>query len=379
MLDDGEYDDKPYIDSWSKEITPVKGTHTRGPSASSYSNTISSTETGTVRGRTSYVEQDEPNEDADLTVYGLGLTNLHEVQQEYSQDFGAAPPEDDPATLRTRTRPTPLRIAESPRDSPSTPFIFPPRTPRSSRSRPTSNNHQHHRSASRASSYAQEVEVASSGLHPYSEINLDTPNASSLLRNRRKATVSEWAGQVDSTEPVPQFDIPGSPTITLKSLGRNSRPVDETGMLISSPSPQLLETPPIDYDLESPSKARQRFHRAYKLVTDELRSRITHLRKSPITPDPPTRDDSAVSQNPMPEPFMRTSVEKEDRMDNQIQPRVTSPVEDAREPQENDAGPRSWLKPFRLVSRSHCEIYTANCFSVDTRYSWPAIESIPTK
>ncbi|KIM29050.1 hypothetical protein M408DRAFT_127419 [Serendipita vermifera MAFF 305830] len=306
ILDDGEYDDESPAD-WSKEIRanlPAinnNPAHSRGPSTSSFANTVSSTETGTVRGRPVHVEQDDPYDDeADLTVYGLGLTNLHDEQQDYSKDFAPQSPED-PSTLRpkrTSSRSIPQQVPEmSPYDSPSTPFVFPPRAPTSAGSRRTSTVDQHHRSVSRASSYVQEVEVASDSLHTHSEINLETPNASSLIKSRRKATVSAWVDQVDST---PQAVIPGSPTITLKSLGRNTQPVDETGMLISSPSPQFLETPPIDYDMESPSIARQRFHRAYKLVTDELRTRVAHLRKSPITPEmaqaptnPPPRQQQA--------------------------------------------------------------------------------------
>lgn len=282
------------------------------------------------------------DEEADLTVYGLGLTNLHEMQDDYSQDFGFASPYDDPSTLRgkrTSSRLIPLQIPEvSPHDSPSTPIISQPQTPISAGSRRTPSIHQHRRSDSHTSSYAQEVEVAPNNLHPYSEINLDNPNASSLLMNRRKATVSEWAGQVYNTDP-PQSDTFGSPTITLKSLGRNSRPVDETGMLISSPSPQFLETPPIDYDLESPSKARQRFHRAYKLVTDELRLRVAHLRKSPLTPNMPTNQPKVandVTRNNEQTSMSRSSIESKGRMEQHMRRTLTSPPLNAQQNQTTD-------------------------------------------
>jgi hypothetical protein len=182
----------------------------------------------------------------------------------------------------------------------------------------------------------------------------ETPNSSSLLINRRKATVSEWSAQVHSREP-PQFDPPGSPTITLKSLGKNTRPTDENGVLVaspsSSPSRQLLETPPIDYDLESPSRARQRFHNAFKLVTNELKARQRLLRKSPITPSPPlTRVDDQTSLFSEKQESIRhiatNSSEKESRP-GRLTP--ASPSFDTQEQQGNSAGPRSWLKPFRLV------------------------------
>jgi hypothetical protein len=156
VLDDGEYDDNNETLDWSMGLrskNPAVGSHSREPSAASHTNTISSTETGTVRGYP-HIGQDElidstlVNDEPDLTVYGLGLTNLHEVRQDYSQDFGLVS-QRAASTLRARHRPTPSHIAV---DSPSTPFVFPPRTP---------NPHRHRRSSSHASSYAQEVEVAS--------------------------------------------------------------------------------------------------------------------------------------------------------------------------------------------------------------------------
>jgi hypothetical protein len=151
----------------------------------------------------------------------------------------------------------------------------------------------------------------------------------------------------------PQFDAPGSPTITLKSLGKNIRPVDENGMLVRSPSPQLLETPPMDHDLESPSRARQRFHNAFKLVTKELKMRQRLLHKSPITPDAPSagadEGTSLFSQKPKRESVghvLVNSSEKGPRLGGQTM--AGSPF-DAQEQQENNTGPRSWLKPFRLV------------------------------
>jgi hypothetical protein len=151
----------------------------------------------------------------------------------------------------------------------------------------------------------------------------------------------------------PQFDAPGSPTITLKSLGKNVRPVDENGMLVTSPSPQLLETPPMDHDLESPSKARQRFHNAFKLVTKELKMRQRLLHKSPITPDAPsTGADNGTSLFSQKQKrgsighISANSSEKEPRSGGQV---TAGSLFDTQEQQENSMGPRSWLKPFRLV------------------------------
>jgi hypothetical protein len=169
VLDNGEYDDNDATLNWSKELhsrLPAVGIHSREPSAASYANTTSSTDTGTVRGHAPHVGQDDLNHDTvndepDLTVYGLGLTNLHEVRQDYSKDFG--PVSQQPSTtLRDRRRPTPLHAAD---DSPSTPFVFPSRAP----SLDVNFSHQHRRSSSRVSSYVQELEVTS---NPHNEINL---------------------------------------------------------------------------------------------------------------------------------------------------------------------------------------------------------------
>jgi hypothetical protein len=137
-------------------------------------------------------------------------------------------------------------------------------------------------------------------------------------------------------------------------------------MLVTLPSPKLLETPPIDHDLESPSKARQRFHNAFKLVTKELKMRQRLLQKSPITPDAPSTsaDDekSLFLQKQKQESvgyIVMNNSDKEPRLEGQAT--AGSPF-DAQGQQANNTGPRSWLKPFRLV----CLYYLSPVISNDS-------------
>jgi hypothetical protein len=108
------------------------------------------------------------------------------------------------------------------------------------------------------------------------------------MNRTRKGTILHNP-QLEKETEVPQDTFEGSPTVTLKNIIRpREKEVDERTDEEPQPtSSSLLETPTIDYDDESPSQAKLRFQRAYLLVTKELRQRVAHLRKSPITPEIP--------------------------------------------------------------------------------------------
>lgn len=137
------------------------------------------------------------------------------------------------------------------------------------------------------------------------------PKASSLIANRtnqgRPGRISVRAGDSDSDsdprasrlayepepEPEPTFNAPlripehdqrnSFDTLISPKGSLTDSDYDQLPWFIK-PAPLTLE-PPTPNAEESPFQARQRFHKAFTLVTKELRERVKHFRE-PGTPSP---------------------------------------------------------------------------------------------
>jgi hypothetical protein len=377
VLNNGEYDvdeDDNSCRDWSKGIAstpPVTGLHAI---QLSYDSVSSRTESGTIHGETT---QEDEAPVGDTQVTGLGLTNLHEVRklQVPVPMFNlASPPSQSPFAskpyLSVSDPPFAFHARES--SAPPMPDVIP------SPVRPI---------PSRTSSGGQELVVEAN--HPHNPLALATPRASSLLQNRsRKYTVSNQPPpMVDEMGLlVPGAEIPGSPTITLKRLAEANNPYIHANVMEPPTSTEqelspFLDTPPIDYEDESPSIAKQRFQRAYKLVTKELRQRVAHLRKSPVTPEHPAATPAAsehpriVYEDPVP-------VQESQQVD---QPTSESPsyindhlqsepaLYEATEVSEQTVKSRAWMKPLRLSTLGTQLLSTntqhSGVYSLDTIHS----------
>lgn len=385
VLNNGEYDvdeDDNSCRDWSKGIKstpPVTGMHA---TELSYDSVTSRTETGTVRGETTQ-EDRAPVEDTQ--VIGLGLTNLHEVRKPQA-----------PVPMFNLASPSPQStFASKPYLSVSNPpFAFHAREP-SAPPMPVVLPSPVRHIPSRTSSNGQELVVEAN--HPHNLLTLATPRASSLLQNRsRKNTVSNQPpSMVDEMGLlVPGAEIPGSPTITLKRLAEANNPYIYANVKDPPRSTELelspfLDTPPIDHEDESPSVAKQRFQRAYKLVTKELRQRVAHLRKSPITPEHPASASVAsehsqivYKEDPVPiqesQQIDRPTGESQSYTDDYLQSEPA--LYEATEVSEPTVKSRAWMKPLRLSTLGTQLLSTSTphsaMYSLDTaRSSTDALSS----
>lgn len=118
--------------------------------------------------------------------------------------------------------------------------------------------------------------------------NQHKPHLQYAESHRHYSSTQKRASQADqrNLDDDPKYPTPEENPVFGNAPNINEthsiQPSEEIMAVPPEPSP-FLETPPIDYENESPSRARQRFHRAFKIVTEELRQRVAHLRKPSLS------------------------------------------------------------------------------------------------
>ncbi|KAG8835288.1 hypothetical protein FRC17_004332 [Serendipita sp. 399] len=348
-LDNGEYFHNDPVSVM--EDPTIAGTHTRSHSLSSFDDAASNTETNTVRG--SLVHGDfldghggheaEEDPDPDQTITGLGLTNLQETNPLFIQNSVATPFQSDSTAIRDAVA---LYL------SPTVSSMTLDRASWNNRTQPIVGV-----APLSAGSYGQELIVKPHDQQRPNSINLTAPHASSLLINRsRKNTVTE------EPQPSAYTSILLTPEARDDLTGfRETQPSQTqiTSPTIPAPetSPSSLVESPIDYENEPPSRAKLRFQRAYQLVTKELRQRVAHLRRSPITPGAPQTQDTIqpteiLSQSPI-IPSHNTSpdthqVSLEEAEGPSVLDQYLGNDDYTAEDAFKQAETRPWLKPLRL-------------------------------
>lgn len=133
-------------------------------------------------------------------------------------------------------------------------------------------------------------------------------------------------------------------------LRETESPTEVTEELLNEASSSLLQAPNVEEDLTSPSIAKQRFHRAYKLVTLELRDKLSKRRVPPRTPLSalvPTDAVTPLNPNTPEGKETETATQAPSRNGGMI---TTSTMDSAGPLPESIISTRPWLKPFRLVS-----------------------------
>ncbi|PVG02762.1 hypothetical protein CPB86DRAFT_541392 [Serendipita vermifera] len=385
-----------YVRESSQDVSVLSdfSTHTRNYSTSSHALTVSSTETGTVRG---YTNKDDSRykifvNETESPVLGLGLTNLYEAPRPSTPvELPGMVPD---ATIESTDKPSRSSINTRSRDKLSD-FVF-PKESNTRREVPPSG-----RPDATSVQSSQELEIHS----PVTSnvISLATPNASSLIMNRtRKGTIMHTP-QVEEELDVPQVDFESSPTVTLKNILRpekqnlenldtgkhaaNKRHVERkdvehkdvelqdadkpTHEEPQPPSSSLLETPPIDYENDTPSQARLRFQRAYLLVTKELRQRVAHLRKSPITPDHPERSQTSEAPSISPDHSGPSFVASgQDNFLSELNKKIESPAfidQYYASPEADDLGGSGSASPIQDAANSR----RSSSRSVESYYGLP--------
>ncbi|KAG8827136.1 hypothetical protein FRC19_005270 [Serendipita sp. 401] len=352
VLDNGEYFHRGSVDL--ERTTAITGTHARSHSLSTFGNTASPTETGTVRGSLVHdslldeYRDVDVEEDPDQTITGLGLTNLHDSRPPFIKSSSALPFESDTTSEQeialSATVPSRVSLHASWHETAQDLVDFIPPS---------------------ANSPGQELIVKSHDQHHSNSISLNKPYASSLLINRsRKNTATGEPPPRANTSTTPQ-SVSRTTSIDFRAAAQISRneSLSPTIPSVEQP-PSLPPETPVDYENEPPSRARLRFLKAYQLVTNELRQRVAHLRRSPITPDAPQTQDAIQptevllkspragifsSRNTSPDTHKVSpdEVESPSFLDGYLE------VNDELAREEDPPGPaqieaRPWMKPLRL-------------------------------
>lgn len=283
---------------WIQNIHNVgtTGMHSKTNSVSTIDIITSPTETGTVRGSTVAMELQIPvdEEEPDQSMTALGLSNM-------------IPAQPSPSTIVHVSQEQPVAVAEPPRPAGS------PVPPSEAPSRPLSIAHSIPRNDS-----GQDIEVRLDDGHLFHTVRLTTPHNSSLIINRSRRNTEVTGNAPQLLKPNSDVDI----TTTHLQPSPNPQTID---LPVEDDTPDGL-TPPIEYDEdEPPSRARQRFQKAYLLVTKELRQRVAHLRKSPTSPNIPKASDSEVGNELLSE-LGPNEPSSSSLLQNAAQDSISSPV-----------------------------------------------------
>jgi hypothetical protein len=169
------------------------------------------------------------------------------------------------------------------------------------------------------------------------------PRASQLAHEREREPTFNVPLRILEHRERDSFDAPNSPKGSFTDSDDDSDD-DQLPWFITA-APLTLE-PPTPNAEESSLQARQRFHKAFTLVTKELRERVKHFRE-PGTPSPIGSSQPAAESGDGSESLLAYEAVEESSMGREAVPEGPEVV--AQLPVEADTKSPPWLKPLRLV------------------------------